>query len=87
MTEAREEVWQEELSRLLGRLRRKATDVGQEPKSAPWKVAIAAAMKARTTATNRWLAEALNMGGLHEVSRRVGIWQRRPDVEMQKKLE
>jgi REP element-mobilizing transposase RayT len=87
MKEAREAVWQEELSRLLGRLRRKAGDVAQEPKSSPWKVATAAAMKARTTATNRWLAEALNMGGLHEVSRRVSAWQHDPDSELQARLE
>ncbi len=86
MKEAREGVWQEELSRLLGRLRRKPTDVAQAPKSATWKVAIAAAMKARTTVTNRWLAEALNMGGLHEVSRQVSAWLSEPDTDLQKRL-
>jgi len=87
MKEASEAVWEEELSRLVVRLRRKQVDFTTEPKSATWKVAIAAAMKARTTATNRWLAEALNMGGLHEVSRRVSAWQREPDPELQRRLE
>ena len=34
-----------------------------------------AAMKARTTASNRWLAEQLHMGSLHEVSRRVSAFR------------
>ena len=47
-------------------------DLAKDQKSADWKVAIAAALKRRTTATNRWLGAALNMGGLHEVSRQIG---------------
>jgi len=43
-------------------------------------------MKARTTVTNRWLATALHMGNLHEVSRKVGAWQRQPDPKLMKKL-
>ena len=86
LKEAREATWNEELSRLLRCLRRGPADVMQDPKSAPWKVAVAAAMKERTTATNRWLGDALNMGGLHEVSRRVSAWQRQPDGRMQRRL-
>jgi hypothetical protein len=58
-----------------------------EKKSSRWKAALAAAMKARTTATNRWLGAALNMRGLHEVSRQVGAWNRQPDPAFDKKLQ
>lgn len=66
-----EAVWQEELDRLLGNLRRSAKDVAKEGKSVNWKLALAAALKSRTTVTNRWLGTALQMGNLHEVSRKV----------------
>jgi len=86
LQETREALWREELDRLLVKLSRTAAELRKDKKSAAWKAALAAAMKARTTATNRWLGETLNMGGLHEVSRQVGLWQRHPDPEMQKKL-
>jgi len=71
MRETREEVWREALRGELRQHRRTETDIQQEMKSAGWKVEIATSLKARTTATNRWLAAALNMGGLHQVSRLV----------------
>ncbi|MFZ2900636.1 MAG: transposase [Saprospiraceae bacterium] len=40
-----------------------------EPKSADWKVAVAAWMKSHTTVTNRWLSERLHMGAPDGVSR------------------
>lgn len=86
MKATREALWQEELAALLARLKRGPEDVRQDKKSAVWKIALAAAMKDRTTATNRWLGEALNMGGLHEVSRQVGRWKRNPDVRLSKQL-
>jgi hypothetical protein len=43
-------------------------------------------MKTRSTATNRWLGTALNMGGLHEVSRQVSAWARKPETTVQRKL-
>lgn len=86
MQEAREAVWQEELSRLLRKLRRKPEELARTGKSADWKLAIAAALKERTTVTNRWLATAMHMGNLHEVSRKVNAWTRQPDAALQKKL-
>jgi hypothetical protein len=47
---------------------------------------LATAMKTRTTATNRWLGETLNIGGLHEVSRQVSAWNRDPEAALQKKM-
>jgi putative transposase len=43
-----------------------------DPKSAPWKVALAAWLKRHTSATNRWLTERLHMGPPDAVSRYVG---------------
>ena len=86
LRETREEIWQEELTALLERLGRKPADLAKEKKSAGWKAALAAALKSRTTATNRWLGESLNMGGLHEVSRQVSAWHRQPDLALGKKL-
>jgi putative transposase len=86
LRETREALWAEELAALLSRLGRTADQLARERKSAPWKAALAAAMKTRTTATNRWLGEHLHMGGLHEVSRQVGAWLRAPDPGLQKRL-
>ena len=78
LKDTREEIWQEELTKLLRQQRRTPENIAKEKKSAEWKTAIAATLKARTTATNRWIGAALNMGGLHEVSRKVSAWQRQP---------
>jgi ribonucleotide monophosphatase NagD (HAD superfamily) len=74
--EAREALRRELLDRLLKEAKRTRKDLHRSAKMADWKVALAAAMKERTTVTNRWLAEELHMGSLHEVSRRVTAWQR-----------
>lgn len=84
--QASEALWQDELDALLRTLRRKATDLATTGKSEPWKLALAAALKARTTVTNRWLAKTLHMGNLHEVSRKVAAWLRDPDPEISRRL-
>jgi len=56
--------------------RRTETGIQQEMKLAGWKVEIATSLKARTIATNRWLAAVLNMGGLYHVSRLVSAKQK-----------
>lgn len=87
MQAAREAVWQDELTALLRKLRRQRAELAQAGKSADWKLAIAAALKARTTVTNRWLATALHMGNLYEVSRKVSAWLRQPEPTLTKKLQ
>ena len=79
-------IWQQQADKLLRKLRRTEADLLAAPKSAAWKVAIAAEMKSRTTVTNRWLGEHLNMGTLHEVSRLVTRWRRAPDEKLSRKL-
>jgi len=76
MTETRDEIWREELLTLLRQRRRGEPELAASPKSAEWKVALAAELKARSTVTNRWLGKALHMGGLHTVSRLVSAWQK-----------
>ena len=67
------------MSRLLVRVRRQRTDLILEGKSVDWKLAVAAALKERTTVTNEWLSETLRMGNKFEVSRKVNAWARSPD--------
>ena len=50
-------------------------------------MAAAAALKVRTTVTNRWLATALHLGNLYEVSRKIGAWVRDPELTLEKKLQ
>ena len=54
---------------LLAAAGKTGIDVARDPKSADWKVVIAAEMKRTTTATNQWLARALHMGSPYTVSR------------------
>ena len=54
---------------MLAAVGKRRADLKREPKSAPWKVAVAAEMKATTTATNSWLGQALDMGSPYTVSR------------------
>jgi putative transposase len=60
--ELREAKWERELAALLRKARKSRQEIGAAAKSAEWKVRIAREMKRRTTATNPWLAEELNMG-------------------------
>lgn len=75
------------LTELLAKLNKQRGDLKREGKSVPWKLAIAAAMKARTVVTNRWLSEQLHMGNLHEVSRKVSTWINAPDAALNRKLQ
>ncbi|WP_162026448.1 MULTISPECIES: hypothetical protein [unclassified Lentimonas] len=46
-----------------------SNDVATDIKSADWKILIAAVLKYKTSATNMWIADQLNMGVPHAVSR------------------
>ena len=86
LQEIREAVWQEHLIALLRGVSRRTEELASAGKSVDWKLAVASVMKARTTVTNRWLADALHLGNLHEVSRKVAAWTRQPDPELLAKL-
>jgi REP element-mobilizing transposase RayT len=77
--ELRESLWDDELTRLLDKAGKRRSDLIREGKSVTWKLAMAAALKERTTVTNRWLSETLHLGNRHEVSRKVSAWSREQD--------
>jgi REP element-mobilizing transposase RayT len=64
--------WEARLAAGARALHRELAGAGAEPKSAPWKVALAAWLKRHTSATNRWLTDRLHMGPPDAVSRYVG---------------
>jgi hypothetical protein len=86
LTRQREEIWEDLLIELLHRLGHRSSDLPVAARSADWKLAVAAALKARTTVTNRWLGERLVMGSRFEVSRNVAKWARDPDPGLARKL-
>ena len=86
MAGVREMVLREKLEELLRRVGKTEAEVAAERKSAPWKLAVAAAMKQGTPASNRWLAENLKMGSLPEISRKVNDWMRHPDERLSKRV-
>lgn len=85
--EIAEAVRQDALAAALQRLGKNRADLIRDGKSEPWKIALACALKRRTTATNRWLGENLKLGALHEVSRKISQWKRQPDPVLDRKLE
>ncbi|MBX3750665.1 MAG: transposase [Opitutaceae bacterium] len=78
--------WRLELARLLRRVGRTQAEAGAAGKAVPWKLAVAAAMKTRTTATNGWLTAELAMGNRFELSRKVNAWKRAPDAALARKV-
>ena len=67
--ELAQELWTERMTAYLAALKKTDHDIRGDVKAAPWKVAVAAAMKATTTASNPWLARQLNMGSPFRLSR------------------
>jgi REP element-mobilizing transposase RayT len=74
------EVWQERLSMYLAALKKSVPELRVSAKGAPWKVAVAAAMKTTTTASNPWLAEQLHMGSPFRLSRLVSACRADPQA-------
>jgi hypothetical protein len=54
--------WQTVLEQGLIALDRNITEASEQAKSASWKLALAAWMKTKTQASNRWLSSKLNLG-------------------------
>jgi REP element-mobilizing transposase RayT len=75
--EVRAARWSQALTQALARLPGKARRTST--KSAAWKVAVAAHMKATTDVPNGWLAEQLGMGSPFYVSKHVGCLRRQPN--------
>ncbi|MFT4901190.1 MAG: putative transposase [Lentimonas sp.] len=75
LQEANELMWEHVLEECLQSLEKGPADIQQDLKSAEWKVLIAAVLKCKTSATNVWIAEKLNMGVSNAVSRYVGVFK------------
>lgn len=72
MAEENRRDWHVRLDDGLKTLRRELSEAPGAPKSAPWKIALAAWLKTHTSVLNRWLSEQLHMGPPDAVSRYVG---------------
>lgn len=86
--EIKAEQWRLALERCLRHAGKTATDIRTGRKSADWKVAIAATLKLKTQASNRWLCEQLHMGTPVGVSQLVGVFRRQggPAAKLQHAL-
>jgi len=74
--EIKAEQWRTALNRCLRQVAKTRADITTGKKSADWKVAIAACLKIKTQASNRWLSEQLHMGTPVAVSQLVGLLRR-----------
>jgi len=72
----RELRWEAALVQGLQILGREKEEVAHGRKSAPWKLALAAWLKARTQATNRWLSVKLNLGVPTSISHNLTRYRR-----------
>ena len=75
-----EALWRDHLATYLAAVGKGPEAVRAAPKGAAWKVAVAAGMKGRTTASNPWLARELHMGSPFRLSRLVTAFRTRPAV-------
>ena len=76
--EMSEELWRERLELYCDSLKKTPQNIADDAMGAPWKVAVAAAMKANTTASNPWLAQRLRMGSPFRLSRLVSACRADP---------
>ena len=74
--ELREAQWAEWLKRGLAAVGRTATEASSAPKSAEWKLAVAAWMKTCTQAGNGWLSQRLHLGAPAAFSRNLTTYRR-----------
>ncbi|MDQ8209886.1 hypothetical protein QEH52_20375, partial [Coraliomargarita sp. SDUM461003] len=75
LQEANELRWELVLEQCMQTLNKTDDDATKEMKSADWKILIAAVLKCKTSASNVWIADQLNMGVPHAVSRYVGVFK------------
>ena len=71
-----EELWSTLLDRLLSARSRNRLELATARKSAPWKLEIAHDMKRTTGASNRWLAQSLNLGTPEAFSSNLSKWRK-----------
>lgn len=64
------------LSKALSVLNQNASSILNDRKSAEWKVTLATLLKQKTSATNVWITQQLNMGTPDAVSRYVSEFKK-----------
>jgi len=74
LKEANEIRWDSMVNAYMQCLKKSEGDIATSKKAAYWKVMIAALMRERTSVSNVWLAQRLNMGVPQGVSRSVGLF-------------
>jgi hypothetical protein len=74
--EVRQIQWSTALGKAMTALQRAPADVVNSRKSAEWKLAVAAWMKAHTQASNRWLTENVHLGTPAALSRNLTHYRR-----------
>ena len=67
--------WELVVEQCMKRLKKNQSDITEEIESAKWKILIAAVLKCKTSATSVWIADKLNMGVAHAVSRYTSIFK------------
>jgi len=77
LRELNETEWANLLGQCLQISGKNPAAINESLKSAPWKVIIATWMKTRTSVSNGWLGENLNMGAASAVSRNVAAMQKK----------
>lgn len=74
--EVRERCWSRATAQALAVLGKTAADVSSDPKSATWKLAVAAWLKSNSEASSPWLAQALALGAPAALSRNLTHYRR-----------
>lgn len=72
--------WETLLRSALQAMNKTPEDARLDPKSSPWKLAVAAWMKARSQVGNRWLSEHLSLGVPAALSRNLTNFRRNPSA-------
>jgi REP element-mobilizing transposase RayT len=75
LEEANELYWHEVTERCMKKLRKGPKDIVNDNKTAEWKLAIAAKLKEKTTAKNKWIVERLKMGATSALSHNVTVFR------------
>ena len=71
-----EDEWERLLDWGLKRLRKNEKQIRVDKKSEAWKIALAAHLKERTSVTNRWLSQRLNIGDPSNISKHMRLYSK-----------
>jgi hypothetical protein len=75
--EARSWQWAQVFREEMAKAGRTVEELGKSAKGADWKVAVAFALRQKTTATNAWIARELQMGAASSVAQYLSLVRRR----------